>query len=458
MPFDPDSLLADRYQIDTLLGANGNRETWKATDTDDGSSVTLKTLFFGRHMQWQDLKLQEREAATLSTLSHPRIPRHRASFWSEQPEGNYLCLVQEYIPGASLAEKLSRGERLDVQAIRRMAREVLDILIYLHEQSPPVVHRDIKPSNLIEGSDGSISLIDFGAVQAGTVGGQTVTVVGTFGYMPPEQFGGRTVPASDLYALGVTLVALLTGTSPGDWPEGKPPLDTLRKNDLSLCQWLKRLTETELARRINSAHEALVILDGNTVIEKPRRRLVEAESSSTLARLEIAQTGASLMIHMPASCERADLLFPLIAVLLAIFSGIVASGFILILAVMLFYTNNPVAFAVVVSMFGAALSWLMQKTFLSLSQTWHKTKSQTIVFRGSDCELRDSPSEQCSRVFPGGRVWNVQPLLGSRTGLRLCSLSPHGNTCIEWQLPLNETEVSPLAGLINRWLADHPGD
>jgi len=104
--------------------------------------------------------------------------------------------------------------------VRELATDILKILIYLHELSPPVLHRDIKPSNLIWGEDKQIYLVDFGAVQAqAAVTGVTFTVVGTSGYAPLEQFWGRAVPSSDLYALGATLIHLLTGTAPADLPQ-----------------------------------------------------------------------------------------------------------------------------------------------------------------------------------------------------------------------------------------------
>jgi Serine/threonine protein kinase len=93
----------------------------------------------------------------------------------------------------------------------------------LHELSPPVLHRDIKPSNLILDDSEQIYLVDFGAVQAqASVTGVTFTVVGTSGYAPLEQFWGRgAVAASDLYALGATLIHLLTNTYPADLPQKK---------------------------------------------------------------------------------------------------------------------------------------------------------------------------------------------------------------------------------------------
>lgn len=109
--------------------------------------------------------------------------------------------------------------------MQELTKALLEILIYLHDRHPAVIHRDLKPSNILLGdrtgnSIGQVYLADFGSVQTlAAKEDRTITVVGTYGYMPPEQFGGRTVPASDIYSLGATLIGLLTGTHPADLPQ-----------------------------------------------------------------------------------------------------------------------------------------------------------------------------------------------------------------------------------------------
>jgi serine/threonine protein kinase len=127
-----------------------------------------------------------------------------------------------------------------------------------------VLHRDIKPSNLIWGEDDRIYLVDFGAVQdRATREGATFTVVGTYGYAPMEQFSGRAVPASDLYALGVTLIHLLTGTSPADLPQRNLRICFEEQVTLTpkVVNWLKTLTEPAPEQRFKSASQALSALE-----------------------------------------------------------------------------------------------------------------------------------------------------------------------------------------------------
>jgi len=176
--------------------------------------------------------------------------------------------VQEYIPGDSLKLLLDGGKRRTEKEVRSFAVEVLNILIYLHELSPPVIHRDIKPSNLIRGINKEIYLVDFGAVQdRSKAEGVTFTVVGTSGYAPPEQLWGKAVPASDLYALGATLIHLLTGTSPADLPQRRMRIqfrDKVRINP-NFADWIERLVQPAPEKRFSTARQALDALSLSTV-------------------------------------------------------------------------------------------------------------------------------------------------------------------------------------------------
>jgi len=269
--FNPEQCLKERYQLQQKLGRTAaGRQTWLATDLQSHEQVTVKLLAFSPEMQWDELKLFEREAQVLQALNHPRIPRYRDYFSLDKEAGfqlHWFGLVQDYIPGNSLQELLDKNKRFSEKQVRAMATQVLDILIYLHELSPPVLHRDIKPSNLILGEDKQVYLVDFGAVQAqAAVTGVTFTVVGTSGYAPLEQFWGRAVAASDLYALGATLIHLLTGTAPADLPQKEGRVyfrDSLRDSfashvslDSQFITWIEQMTEMELEKRFSTAKQA----------------------------------------------------------------------------------------------------------------------------------------------------------------------------------------------------------
>ncbi|MFB2935724.1 serine/threonine protein kinase [Aerosakkonemataceae cyanobacterium BLCC-F154] len=257
-----EEILGDRYQLKKQLGKNAGRQTWLAEDIISKQLVIVKLLAVSPQTQWQELKLFEREAQVLANLNHRRIPRYLDYFTIEKQADlalPWFALVQNNIPGKSLQELLKEGKEFTENEVCSLAIQILHILIYLHELSPPVLHRDIKPSNLILDRDRKIYLVDFGAVQdKAKAEGVTFTVVGTSGYVPPEQLWGKAVPASDLYALGATLIHLLTGVSPADLSEQMQIQfsDKVQLNP-SFTHWLEKLTAPAAEMRFNSAREAL---------------------------------------------------------------------------------------------------------------------------------------------------------------------------------------------------------
>jgi serine/threonine protein kinase len=178
-----------------------------------------------------------------------------------------------------------------------------------------VIHRDLKPSNILLGdrsahSVGKIYLVDFGSVQniAATEGG-TFTVVGTYGYMPPEQFGGRTVPASDLYSLGATLIYLLTGQHPADFPFEDLQLQFQQFITVSpqFTSWLNRLLQSIPSQRFAHAREALKALKSNTVpnvnllkTSKLIEGLVTVVNQPLGSRVKLTNTPEYLEIILPS--------------------------------------------------------------------------------------------------------------------------------------------------------------
>ncbi len=259
-------VLQHRYQLERQLGDNGVRQTWLARDLQateaEHELVVVKMLAFGGAVQWDDLKLFEREAQILKAIDHPRIPNY-IDYFCVDDRTLWFGLVEEYIAGESFKDLLNRGQRFSEKQVRKIAKEVLQILIHLHELNPVVLHRDIKPSNLIYGEDEHVYLVDFGAVQDKAAReGVTFTVVGTYGYAPMEQFGGKAVPASDLYALGTTLIHLLTGISPADLPQKDLRVQFSDHVNLSpaFMSWLQRMVEPAPENRFQTAQQAYYAL------------------------------------------------------------------------------------------------------------------------------------------------------------------------------------------------------
>ncbi len=288
----PGELFGDRYQIEQLLSKRSGRRTYSARDLKTYKQVVIKRLIFGEDLEWEDLKLFEREATVLRSLSHPAIPRYLDYFDLDLSSGKGFALVQAYINALSLETHVKANRSFHESELIAVAKAVLEILIYLHEHNPPIVHRDIKPSNLLlsdlpVGKIGDLYLVDFGSVALAKAS-NTMTVVGTYGYMPPEQFGGRTVPASDLYGLGATLIYLVTGQHPADLPQVDQQLQFTPLTPLSpgLTRWLLRMVQPSLNRRFTSAREALKALDQPSLLAE----IAQQPSNSKIVFKKEAQT------------------------------------------------------------------------------------------------------------------------------------------------------------------------
>jgi hypothetical protein len=261
---DKNEAIGGRYQVERVLGEGALGRTMLACDGERGGRrVAIKELLPSRLKRWKDLDLFHRECRTLQGLEHPGIPSYLDDFVIEDPEGRApprLFLVQEFVDGKSLQDHLDEGRVFDEMEVRDIARQTLIVLRYLHGLNPPAIHRDLKPANLMMRPDNSVVLIDFGAVrEAVTADGIGSTIVGTFGYMPPEQYTGKSVPATDLFALGATCVQLLSGRPPSDLFEGlhhfKIPDDL--PVTLGFENVLMKLTHPEVASRYASASDVL---------------------------------------------------------------------------------------------------------------------------------------------------------------------------------------------------------
>jgi serine/threonine protein kinase len=262
-------ILGDRYEVQQQLGKKSGRWTLLARDLTDESLVILKLVFIDDELKPDDLKLFKREAEALQSLNHPSTPEYLGNFEIDLPmNGKALALVQSYIEGTSLNHYIKDGRNFSERETQRIAREVLKILDYLHGRQPPIIHRDIKPSNILlvtqpGRSKIQVFLVDFGSVKSLSASENTsLTLVGTRGYMPPEQVGGRTVRASDLYGLGVTLITCLTGMEPSDIPSRGMRLEFESITHLSptFADWLKKMTHPALDRRFATAEEAIAAL------------------------------------------------------------------------------------------------------------------------------------------------------------------------------------------------------
>ena len=292
--FSPD-IFGGRYQIKLQVTSKGGRKTLLAKDIKNDTLVIIKLLIFGIYFSWEDFKLFEREAETLKSLSHSAIPKYLEYFEINTQDIKGFALIQSYIAAPSLVEQMKSGRNFSELEVKQIAKEILKILEYLHSRQPAVIHRDIKPSNILLGdrsgnSVGDIYLVDFGSVQnLAMKKSSTMTVVGTYGYMPPEQFIGRAKPASDLYSLGVTLIYIVTGEHPADLPEKDLEIEFEKFCNLSpgFIHWLKQITNPSLSNRLSSANEALKELANcDNYQDKESKKFIQPPNTKIILRQE----------------------------------------------------------------------------------------------------------------------------------------------------------------------------
>lgn len=245
-----------RYAVVRTLGEGAQGATLEAVDKRDGRLVAIKRFAIRGAKSWKDVELAEREARVLASLSHPLLPAYVDHF----EEDGALYLVLEKIEGESLASLRRRGVRFDEQDVWEFLRDSSSLLKYLHSRVPPVIHRDIKPGNVIRRPDGSFALVDFGSVRDSLKPEGGSTVVGTFGYMAPEQFQGRALPATDVYGVGATALSLLTGVEPEALPHRGLSIDVataLRGRDRELVRVLSAMLDPDPDRRARSIESVL---------------------------------------------------------------------------------------------------------------------------------------------------------------------------------------------------------
>jgi serine/threonine protein kinase len=208
---------AERYELGEPLGQGGQGRTYRARDRETDRAVAVKVIQLGSASGgWKSFDLFERECQVLRSLEHPAIPRYLDTFAIEE-EGRYF-LVMELVEGEPLHKRLLEKQTFSEGQLWNLLHQALEILDHLHGRRPPVIHRDLKPANLIRRPDGRLALVDFGGVRVALRPEGGSTMIGTFGYMAPEQLHGEATPATDLYALGATLAALASGTEADKLP------------------------------------------------------------------------------------------------------------------------------------------------------------------------------------------------------------------------------------------------
>ncbi len=303
--------VSGRYRIDELLGQGGMSAVYKAYDPNLRRTVAIKMIHAHLADDPKFVSRFEEEATAVAQLRHPNI----VQVFDFNHDEDLYYMVQEFIPGETLQERLRRlnksGRRMDVAEAIGYTIHICDASSYAHRRS--MIHRDIKPANIMLDTHGQAILMDFGIVKIAGAESHTATgaVVGTALYMSPELIRGETPdPRSDIYSLGVTLFEMVSG---------RPPFEA----DSAMTLMMMHLNDSvpDLHQLRPEVPDALIAVIHKSLEKDPRMRYLSmdefaaalkqvlppsqptASAATTLA--ETAITGAALMT--PATIPPASL-------------------------------------------------------------------------------------------------------------------------------------------------------
>ncbi len=296
-------LVRGRYRLVRPLGQGGQGTSYLGEDTEGGQEVVVKLLRMSDVRGWTQVELFEREARVLNGLNHPSIPRYVDSFEAEIDGQHTFGLVQQYMAAPCLQKLVSSGWRGTEEEIRDIGARLLAIVGYIHSLRPPIVHRDINPKNVLRSDDGTVYLVDFGGVQDAlrlqAAGGNTV--IGTPGYVPPEQMLGKATVRSDLYAVAVTLVVLLTHCDPTDLPTRDLKVDFRSALEVSpaLAEVLDCYLEPDESRRTLPVDRAIALLKGTVAPAGAAGALAAAGQKPFGSRIRVRESPDGRVIVVP---------------------------------------------------------------------------------------------------------------------------------------------------------------
>lgn len=297
----PGTLIRNQYEVVRELGQGSFGATYLVRDRNlDGKEWVIKVLLsvWGNHEQ--ALNYFRQEANLLARLEHTGIPKVFNFFeW----KGHFL-LIQDKVPGRSYDKVIEAEGPRSVQEAEQVLRAVLSILLHLHEvATPPVIHRDIKPANLMKTPTDEVWLIDFGAFKrhrsdTAEYVGTSSTSIYTRGYAPPEQIEGREVgPEADLYALGITILVMLTGRRADEIDERTlGGAKAMMASHRSFVEVIEAMIQRDPTRRPKSARSALEWLNA-------RRNTAPHQAPLSIGNDEPSRYDTSLIPSIPKLFE-----------------------------------------------------------------------------------------------------------------------------------------------------------
>ena len=232
-------LLGGKYRILSVVGRGGMSTVYLARNERANKNWAVKEV--RKSGVNQDQVVEQSLLTEVEIMKHLNNP-HLPSIIDVIDIDDTFVIVMDFVEGNSLEKVLEHGSVSEIQVID-LAKQLCDVLLYLHSCNPPIIYRDMKPSNVVLRPDGVVMLLDFGTAKEYKYdeSGDATTCLGTRGYAAPEQYGGhgRTDARTDIYCLGATLYHLVTGKHPSSEPYMKP----VRKINPKLSEGLEKIIQ-----------------------------------------------------------------------------------------------------------------------------------------------------------------------------------------------------------------------
>lgn len=303
------SLVDGKYKILSKVGQGGMSVVYMAINEKANKTWAVKEVRKDGVLDFEAVKQGlVAETDILKKLSHPNLP----SIIDVIDNDDSFIIIMDYIQGNSLNKALKEYGAQPQEYVIEWAKQLCDVLGYLHSRKPPIIYRDMKPSNIMLKPDGNVTLIDFGTAREFKEKNLAdTTCLGTVGYAAPEQFGGmgQTDARTDIYCLGATLYHLVTGCNPSEPPYEMKPI---REINPSLSSGLERIilkcTQRNPEDRYQSAAELMYALDHYEEIDDKYRKKQKKKLLSFILTLSMAVIFAvgGLTFNIVASNKATD--------------------------------------------------------------------------------------------------------------------------------------------------------
>lgn len=303
------SLVDGKYKILSVIGKGGMSVVYMAINEKANKTWAVKEIRKDGVLNFEAVKQGlVAETEMLKKLDHPNLP----SIIDVIEDDETLIIVMDYIEGNSLNKTLDEYGAQPQEYVIEWAKQLCDVLGYLHSRVPPIIYRDLKPSNIMLKPDGNLSLIDFGTAREFKERNlEDTTCLGTIGYAAPEQFGGQgqTDARTDIYGLGATLHHLVTGSNPSEPPyEIRPIRDINPSLSSGLEQILIRCTQRNPDDRYQVAAELMYALEHYDEIDDKHKKKQKKKLGSfiTVSILSILLLISGVTFNLYANKKASD--------------------------------------------------------------------------------------------------------------------------------------------------------